>query len=202
MPSKQRHILIGIMFAALLVAIPLLKWKTARPQPAVLGSVPEFSLFDQNGKSFGRAQMLGKIWVVDFIFTSCADICPTLTQRMKALQDELQKQSIDDVGLLSLSVDPQRDTPEVLRQYSARFGVDEKRWKFLTGESKAMEAAVVEGFKMTMSKQAREGDTGVFDIMHGDRFVLVDRQGQIRGYYEMSDAPSIERLRADWQVLR
>ena len=194
-----------LLFAALALAIPvaplLLKQKPAALPD--LGRLPPFSLTDERGRPFARDDLLGKVWVADFVFTSCSDACPRLTRRMRSLQDRLDP--LGSVGLLSVSVDPERDTPEKLRVYGEAYGARSDLWRFLTGSPIEVERTVVKGFKMAMAKvpaqdPAKESDDELraqaFDILHGDRLVLVDSDARIRGYYVADDAGLAAVLRA------
>ena len=186
-----------LLFAALALAIPIAPMLVSRRPPALpqLGDLPQFSLTDQRGRPFGRADLQGKVWVADFVFTSCADACPRLTRQMRALQDRLDPHG--RIGLLSISVDPERDTPERLRQFGETYGAREDLWRFLTGSPTEVERTVVKGFRIAMAKMPateavpRSDDelrAEAIDILHGDRFVLVDARAKIRGYYVADDA--------------
>lgn len=153
--------------------------------PAALGQLPEFELVDQDGQAFGLADLRGHVWIANFIFTSCTDVCPRLSMRMREVQSVLEEAD-DPVLLVSMSVDPTRDTPAKLRQYAARFDADPERWTFLTGPLEDIESTVVGGFK-TVMQRTEVDDTGFFNIVHGERFILVDRAGRIRGYYQADD---------------
>ena len=204
-PGRLRLSPAWLLFAALALAIPvaplLLKQKpVALPD---LGRLPAFSLTDERGRPFGRDDLLGKVWVADFVFTSCSDACPRLMQRMRLLQDRLDP--LGGVGLLSISVDPERDTPGRLRAYAESYGARGDQWRFLTGPPTEVERTVVKGFKMAMARvpaqePAKESDDELraqaFDILHGDRLVLVDSDARIRGYYVADDAGLAAVLRA------
>jgi protein SCO1/2 len=194
-----------LLFAALALAIPVapLLLKPRPPALPDLGELPAFSLTDQNGRPFGRDDLRGKVWVADFVFTHCSDACPRLTQRMRSLQDRLDPHG--GVGLLSISVDPERDTPEKLRQYGQTYGARDELWRFLTGSPTEVQRTVVKGFKTAMAKVPLSTERSqtddelraeTFDIMHGDRLVLVDAQARIRGYYVADDAGIVAVLRA------
>ncbi len=204
-PGRLRLSPAWLLFAALALAIPVAPLLVKRRPPALpeLGQLPAFSLTDERGRPFGRDDLLGKVWVADFVFTSCSDACPRLTQRMRSLQDRLDPHG--RVGLLSISVDPERDTPEKLRAYGEAYGARGDLWRFLTGSPTEVQRTVVKGFKMAMAKvpaqdQARESDDELraqaFDILHGDRMVLVDSDAHIRGYYVADDAGLASVLRA------
>jgi protein SCO1/2 len=157
--------------------------------PPVLGTVPAFALTDQTGHPFGTRDLQGKVWVADFIFTACQGSCPLLTQKM-ALVAKRARQLGPELHLVSLTVDPERDTPERLAEYAARYGANPHKWSFLTGPMTAIQAAVVDGFKVGMGRE-KVGD--FWEIFHGEHLVLVDRQLGIRGYFPAT-AEGIDRL--------
>ena len=185
-----------ILFAALVIGLPLavLLWPDP-PPPERYGTIPDFQHLDQHGAPFGRADMQGGLWIVDFIFTRCPDVCPALTARMATLQPDLDPQ--EPIRLLSISVDPAYDTPERLTTYAAEFRADPRLWTFVTGEEPAV-YATIEGFKQLVDVQ-RQAGVEVPDILHSDRFVLIDAQGEIRGFYETHpEALSALRDAARW----
>lgn len=165
--------------------------------PAMKLALPDFELTDQRGQPFGLANLRGKIWVANFIFTSCPTVCPKLTRRMTEVQSR-GKNLGDHFHLVSFTVDPDNDTPERLLAFSQSFSINQRRWSFLTGELGAIETTVVGGFKIAMGKEEKEA--GIFEIFHGERLVLVDDAGAIRGYYEASDE-DIDRLMRDIGIL-
>ena len=187
-------------FGALLLAIPVAATLAAHAHkgPPKLGRVPEFALTDQTGAPFATRDLDGKVWVADFVFTSCSMACPKLTGEMAKLQRYLQNRGQDArTRLVSISVDPERDTPERLAAYAAGFHADAQFWKFATGPSQAIQDAVVRGFKLGVSKEKDESSAEGFTILHGTKFVLVDARGEIRGYYDADDAIQMARLRED-----
>jgi protein SCO1/2 len=143
-------------------------------QLPVLYSAPAFTLTDQDSKLATNKQFLGHPWVADFFFTTCATLCPIMSAHM----EELQKSLPADVQLVSFSVDPAHDTPATMRTYSAQFHAQPGRWYFLTGDEKAQESVVR---AMKIGFVPAQGDT---PIQHDEHFVLVDAQGNIRGYYD------------------
>ena len=159
--------------------------------PTVHHQLPDFSLTDQRGAPLALADLRGKIWVADFIFTSCVTICPPMTDEMAKLQGEFSR---EDVYFVSFSVDPERDTPEVLSRYADRYGADHSRWSFLTGEKGAIYQLAHEGFNLAAGRQGSE-------ILHSTRFVLVDRRGQVRGYYDSRSKANLQQLRSDIRTL-
>lgn len=190
-----------IIFVAVLFAYPLsFIFRTEIPKPPpVMFALPEFALTDHLGKPFGSKELAGRVWVANFIFTSCPTMCPELTATMKRVQKRMRHMG-DAVYLVSISVDPERDTPEKLAEFAKKYQVNPRRWRFITGDYSAVRDAVEKGFKMPMEKQEPpEGET-IFDITHGSRFVLVDQHNRVRGLYETDDA-SINNLVADLAVL-
>jgi protein SCO1/2 len=152
------------------------------------GIVPPFQLTDQNGEIFGSQQLQGKIWIADFIYSSCPGPCPMISSRMSETQKPLRD---TDVKLVSFSVDPEHDTPAVLRDYASRLNAQAGRWHFLTGDKDVIYRLSRDGFKLAA---AENGGTGP---IHSTRMVLVDRDGVIRGYYDATDADAVTRLLAD-----
>ena len=151
------------------------------------GIVPPFQLTDQDGQPFGTEQLRGKIWIADFVYTTCPGPCPMISSRMSETQKPLRN---TDVKLVSFSVDPQHDTPAVLRDYAAKLNAQPGRWKFLTGDKDAIYRLIRDGFKLTTLD-------GAVGPVHSTRLVLVDRHGVIRGYYDATEADAITRLLAD-----
>jgi protein SCO1/2 len=160
-----------------------------RPLPS-LGTVPKFELVNQDAQPFGSEQLSGKIWVADFIFTSCPGPCPIISTRMSELQKPLAQ---SDVHLVSFSVDPEKDTPEVLRAYADKLRKQPLRWDFLTGPRAAIYSLSKDGFKLGIS----DGSEAEGVPIHSTRFVLVDRRGTIRGYYDALAPDAVTKLLAD-----
>ncbi len=154
------------------------------------GTVPSFELFDQLGNTFTKDELLGDVWVVDFVFTTCAGPCPVMTAQFSELQDRFSDQ--EDFRLLSISVNPEYDTPEVLKRYGDDYGADHSRWTFLTGDREKIRSLAWEGFHV-----GKEEDP----IFHSTYFILVDKEGKIRGYYISSEKNEIERLWTDTELL-
>ncbi|MBI2500226.1 MAG: SCO family protein [Deltaproteobacteria bacterium] len=138
-----------------------------------------------------NTDLAGTTWIANFVYTRCSDICPMLMQKMSGLQDLIQKRGWHNLKLVTFSADPLNDTPETLKAYGDRFGVDDSEWLLLTGPLEEVEKSVIRGFKITMLKQSTDLDS--FSILHGDQFVLVDAHGKIRGYYSQSDMQKLEK---------
>jgi protein SCO1/2 len=154
--------------------------------------VPPFSLIDQNQKPVTNDSLRGKVYIADFVFTRCAGPCPVMTERMAALQSQLTQPNI---RFVSISVDPEHDTPAILKQYANDHHADESRWQFLTG-SKDVVFATARG--MLMRATPAEGDT---PILHDEKFVLVDSKGNLRGAYSSQDEDAMKRLMDDAKKL-
>lgn len=181
------------LFAMLMLVVATACTKKALPEIEVYGDLPrELAFTTQEGKAFSRADVEGKVSVVNFIFTRCPTVCPTFTMKMQKLGKELPK----SIQLLSFSVDPEYDTPERLQSYAADFDADPARWRFLTGDAKQLRETVEGAMKIRMDEVSRD-ERGVPDIVHGVHFVLLDREGRIRGYYDSDEAERIDDLRRD-----
>ncbi len=158
------------------------------------GVVPPFQLTNQAGQPFGTAQLAGKIWIADFIYTSCPGPCPMISTRMSELQKPLAG---SDVHLVSFTVDPERDTPAVLRGYADKLNANPQCWDFLTGPKPAIYDLMRNGFKLPVGASPRAGQP-----VHSTRMVLVDRHQIIRGYYDATAPDAITKLLADTNHLR
>ena len=197
MDRKQRIIttaLWAVLVVAMLGVIGTGLLAKFRPDPLpVYYDAPQFSLTDQHGRPFGSDDLRGKVWVADFIFTTCPGACPKMTMKMSALQRAVPEK---DVRLVSFTVDPERDTPEVLKEYAQRYEADPARWHFLTGEkSKLFEAA--SGMKLTAAPAGQFGP----EIVHAEKFLLVDGAGKVRGIYDSNDEQDLKKLATDAAAL-
>lgn len=188
---KLTLILIPLLTAAVLFWLRQLQVNALsnRPLPSY-GIVPKFELTNQEAQSFGSQQLAGKIWIADFIFTTCPGPCPIISTRMSELQKPLGK---SDIRLVSFSVDPETDTPEVLRVYADKLRKEPLRWDFLTGPLETITSLSRDGFKLAIAAGEEPGSGPV----HSTRFVLVDRRGTIRGYYDALAADGVTKLLAD-----
>lgn len=193
----RRGLLWGVLLAALVVVglVGLRGWRGRGEPPPILGELPGFELVDHRGRSVGREELLGAPWVADLVFTRCALACPQMSAAMARLDRRLPR----GVRLVSVSVDPEHDRPEVLADYAERYGASD-RWRFLTGDAEAIRALAREGFKLGVAAAEGEADPGLA-IVHSDRFVLVDSAGRVRGYYDPFDPAAIARLERDLAAL-
>jgi protein SCO1/2 len=164
------------------------------PDLIKLYPVPEFSLTDQTETTVTLQDLKGKVWIADFIFTNCGGTCPMMTDKMRKLQQAIPS----GIQMVSFTVDPMRDTPKVLAHYAAEHGASRDRWLFLTGDKESLYELCLKGFKLPLDDQ---GGTPAEPIAHSTRFVLVDKQGDIRGYYSGTDEEDLTRLAADARKL-
>ena len=161
----------------------------------IYGHVPDFTFQERSGNSIKRSDFDGQAWISDFIFTRCQGMCPLMSGRMAVLQEEL---GASGIKLVSFSVDPEYDTPQILSEYADRFKAKEGIWFFLTGEKQTMWNFIEEGFQLGVAKPSPEDlANGAEPVMHSNRFVLVDQKGQIRGYYDTSEPEKMKQLVRD-----
>ncbi len=159
--------------------------------------VPPFSFTDQNGKTFTEKNLEGNIYVADFVFTSCPGICPLMTQQMKRMQDRLEGKT-NNLKFLTHTVDPDRDTPAVLKQYGEKYGANFDQWTFVTGTEEKLYDICRNGYRLGVGPGTE--DTEEFD--HSGRLVLLDRDRIVRGYYYGTDTNSVNQLMNDILVLQ
>ncbi len=163
----------------------------------IYATVPDFSLMDRHGKPFTQADVAGRIIIADFFFTRCTTICPKMSVQMQQLQLKLNDAAYDDVVFLSHTVDPEHDTPDVLDSYARRLEADDRRWKFLTGPARDIYRLGNAGYLLS----ALEDSASAERFLHDSRFVLVDKERHIRGYYEGTTAEGMNALAADLKML-
>jgi len=169
--------------------------------PPVLSQLPAFSLVGADGKPFGSEDLRGQVYIASFFFTSCRSICPAIMKGVARLQDGFDQRSIAGIRLVSISVDPEHDTPEVLASYARANGCDPRRWTLLTGDPQAIRKLVVEGFKTPLVSPPPGGPEPI-DIAHTGKLVLVDGSGRIRGYYGTDEMGLDEVFNRAQHVLR
>jgi len=187
---------LGLISVLLVVLIGYRGWRLAQsPGLDDFGMAPSFTLSDQLGRTVDADTFRDQVVVVDFVYTGCRESCPLLTARMQALRDRLRREGLlgTRVQLLSLTVNPTRDTPPVLRAYAEQHGADPAAWRFLTGPEEVMQRVIIQGFFQavvplpatpadTTAQGDADGEAG--DILHSNRFVLLDRQGHMRAFYD------------------
>ena len=156
--------------------------------------LPDFALTERNEQPVTLADLKGKVWIADFFYTACPGPCPMLSSRLSDLQKELGDD--DRVRLVSISTDPEKDTPAVLQQYAEKFHASD-RWLFLTGSKAAIHELALNGFKLPFE----ENPGGAEPIIHSTRLILVDQSGTIRGLYEGTAKAGSEQLLRDLRRL-
>lgn len=160
-----------------------LHWKNRLP---MLGQVADFTLTNHAGRAVSLADLKGRVWIADIIFTRCPGPCAKMTKQMKELQDALPATS--RVKLISLTTDPDFDTPPVLKAYAQRFGANEDRWWFLTGTKEQIAALAITSLKLTaVEKKPEERENPADLFIHSTIFVVVDKRGQLRGVFQTVD---------------
>ena len=184
----------GLAGLAGLALLAVAACRAPAPLP-VLSELPEFSLIERSGAALDKAALAGRPAIVDFIFTRCPASCPRLTARMKELEKRIPQSST--VRLLSITVDPEHDRPEVLRRYADGWQAG-PRWLFATGERAAIWELVRQGFLLAV--EATPEDTSS-PILHSNRFALVDRAGRMRATYQALEEDALDRILADLAAL-
>jgi protein SCO1/2 len=194
---KNIYVLVFLVSAVVLTLIrPFLR--RVPEAPPSLGALPEFQLQNQEGVSFGKKELLGHVHVVSFIFTQCETACPLISARMAELQKKFQDGNLP-IRLLSLSVDPEADTPEKLKSYGEKFNADFNRWSFVTGERGKIVALLEEGFRLPVGDKVPKGP--LYDIAHSAKFTLIDAKGELRGYYDATEVGVDEIFHRSQHVL-
>lgn len=183
--SRSLWIGVGLIIVILCLAFVLSRLRPSDrlPDLPVISQVADFALTNQSGAVVTLADLRGKVWVADIIFTRCAGPCPRLTRQMESLQAALPAGST--AQLVTLTTDPEFDTPEVLQRYAARFNANPARWHFLTGTKLQIAALAVDNLKLAAVEIPPEKRTNADDLfIHATLFVVVDKQGRMRGAFE------------------
>jgi cytochrome oxidase Cu insertion factor (SCO1/SenC/PrrC family) len=165
--------------------------------PPVLGTVGAFDLLDQRGRRVTGADLQAGPWIADFIFTSCAGACPRMTARLARLRSDLPP----GFRLVSFTVDPRTDTPDRLSAYATRVGAGPE-WLFVTGPLESLHALATEHFHLAAMELPPGEATADGPFLHSQKFVLVDRGGRIRGYYDSDDEAALRDLLADVRAVQ
>ena len=198
MERSARRLLWSVWAVAVVSGVGLL-WYVADAAKAVAlpryGRVPSFTLTDQAGGSVSQETFKGVVWIADFIFTRCAGQCPVMTAQMSRLAQAFQGEP--SLVLVSFTVDPAHDTPEILARYAASHAARPAQWRFLTGDLQTITRLSQAGLQLALSYEGTVEEP----ITHSRRFVLVDRQGGIRGSYDAGEAEAMTRIRRDVQRL-
>ena len=196
----KRSLLWGLTVAAILftVAAGILFWQYhSREQTIpIYGAVPSFAFTDQTGSAFLSSRLAGRVWIGAFVFTRCQGQCPIMLQALKRIR--AGSRSGHSPWIVAFTVDPLYDTPEVLAETAEALAVKSPDWRFLTGARDTIYELARRGF--LLGTEATGGDRAE-PILHSSRLILVDGEGQVRGYYDALDARQVERLRADAERL-
>lgn len=209
--SKTKFLMLGLAVVAMGIVLGTAVWLRIGPHAEFggnsrdsaeglnqYGSVPDFSLTERNGSAVGLAQLRGKIWIADFIYTTCPDTCPLQTARMAKLQG--QYAGDPEIQFVSFTVDPERDTPQALTAYADKYQADAARWYFLTGQRERITRLIQQGFHLAVATVPMDTEPSGM-IPHSPRFVLVDKEARIRGYYDSRDLEALARLKNDIDTL-
>ncbi len=162
-------------------------------------TVPGFSFINQDSLEISHQDYRGHIYVTDYFFTTCPSICPVMSSQMSRLQDLLKQENLfGDVKILSHTVDPENDTPAILKAYADQLGADTRHWNFVTGGKNDLYDQARYGYFMT----ALESDTAAGGFFHSDNFVLIDSNGHLRGYYDGTSTKEVNQLFKDIVLLK
>lgn len=198
--SPRAVVLLTALVAGLFSGCEREKETTSPSEPeartvGVISALPNFSLTDRTGASFGAEQLHGKVWIADFIFTRCPGTCPLQTTEKVKLAEEL---TAKDLRFVSFTVDPEFDTASVLSTYAENQGAEGARWKFLTGSRGDLWNLSANGFKFDVADDAKNKE---MPILHSSHFALVDRLGRLRGTYDGLTEEGRKELLADLEVV-
>ncbi len=182
-------ILVALLVLAVGVGLQQSRSRPPRPAPQVISYLPGFLLTNADGREIRLDDLAVGPWVADFVFTRCPGPCPLMSQKMA----ELGKRLPAGVRRVSFTVDPEHDTPAVLRDYATRFGAGPD-WLFLSGDRAAIWELSVSGFKLGVAPADDGGPPDQGPVIHSTRFVLVDAEGGVRGYYDPFDPAEMDRL--------
>ncbi|MEO7097156.1 MAG: SCO family protein [Polyangiales bacterium] len=197
MAVPGRKLLLACLAVFILIAagvsIPIFWCRGGEPKLEDYGVVPAFTLTDERGHVFTEEALRGHPTIIDFVFTRCDNICPTVSGHMEQLQERILDRRAESIKLLSITVDPTYDTPEKLAAYAQRFHARPDKWRFVTG-SVANVKALVEGPFMNLMVNAGLTPSGAPAISHNGHFVLVDGDLHIRGLYDSNDVQRLDEL--------
>lgn len=161
----------------------------------VYHTIPKFEFMGHLGRKISNEDFENNYFVADFFFTNCPGICPIMSTQLTRVQKEFEE--FDNVKILSHTVDPEKDSVDVLKNYADMYGAIDHKWHFVTGEKKELYQQARKGYFVT----ADEGDGGPEDFIHSEKFMLIDREGHIRGYYNGTDTTEVNNLMRDLHIL-
>jgi protein SCO1 len=188
-----------LILCCFLFAYPIVR-SVYRQLPAdmpIYGTVPEFNFTDENGHHFGSDTLKGKVYIANFMFTSCQTSCPALLAKVQKVQHRLRG-VMDRAAIVSITVDPDHDSSEVLHAKARELKANPYVWRFIRSTMAETEKLLVDGFKVPVGEKTYANS--VMDVAHSNKFVLVDQDGRIRGYYS-TEKTDIDRLMIDTGLL-
>lgn len=186
---------VAVFFTLVYTQLQQTKARGSHPTLQTLGEVPAFSLQNQRGETVTCDSFRGEPWVVNLVFTRCTGPCPMMTSRMLELQQALDRSKDTRVRLVTISVDPEYDTPEVLAAYANKIKADPARWQFLTGPTPEVENLIVKGLLQPLAEEP-DGMPA-----HSTRFILIDPNGNIRGLRDAENPELVANLLMDLGAL-
>jgi len=191
--------LFWVIACALLFGYPIAKSVNRRlpKELPVYSSVPDFRFTDENGNSYGTNELKGKVYIANFMFTSCKTFCPILLKQMQTVQHRIRG-VIDRAAIVSFTVDPDTDTSKVLFAKARELQANPVVWRFLTASLEDTKKLLVDGFKVPVGN--KEIANNIMDVAHSNKLVLVDKEGKIRGYYA-AEKDGINQLMIDTGLL-
>ncbi|MFZ4713130.1 MAG: SCO family protein [Bacteriovoracaceae bacterium] len=172
--------------------------RTLPPPLPMLYKLPNYQLTNEEGKSFGTNELKGKTYIANFIFTSCKTVCPNILVKTQKVQHRLRG-VLDRVNIISFSVDPETDTPAVLKAKATELKAKPFVWHFLTGERSKIKNLLIDGFKVPMGEKEVLAEN-IMEVAHAQKYVLVDGNGYVRGYYPV-DTDGINHMMIDVGLL-
>jgi len=181
-----------ILIASLVIALTsfLVYFSTPNKKLETYNAVGNFSLVDSQNNEFTAEKLKEKVWIADFIFTSCQGPCPLMTQKLARLHKDFKDR--DDLAIVTVTVDPETDTPEVLQSYADKYEADINKWHFLTGERENIRKLMMDELKLGFAENI---------MFHSDRIVLIDKKFNVRGYYSGSEKDGVKKLKRDLSLL-
>ncbi len=185
-----RFAVAALIFVA--AAVAATRFAVRRPALPVISSLPEFHLVDQTGAPLSNADLRGRVWIASFIYTRCTGPCPVIVERLHQVARRLA--DVPNLAIVSFTVDPQYDTPEVLAAYGRKHRIDPSRWKLVTGPIRAVIGLIREGFYLPVERNAGGDPQRAAVVTHSVRLVLVDQAGRIRAYYDSGSQDDLDRL--------
>ena len=194
-----------VVWSILALVIGVIVFLYAREQSRksdlpVYGQIQPFALTNQLGEEFTLKDLKGRVWVADIIFTRCAGPCPKMTQEMAGLQNAFSEEP--KLEFVTLTTDPDHDSPKVLKRYAGKFGADSARWNFLTGTKPEIKNLAIGSLKLAAIEKEEEQQQNENDLfIHSTTFILVDKHGRMRGAYESLEPGFQEKISSDIREL-